>query len=153
MADGRADLLQWVGRLQSVMNSAEAFAAVALAAVACDGVMGHDEARALRGQLECRVPFSGRSEESMGRMFDGLLERLRSQGWRALISTAMPVLSLPQRETALAMAAQLVHCDKVVTAQEVELLTEMAALTNLPSDRAALILDVVAVLNRDCLAG
>lgn len=153
MTDGRADLLQWMGRLQSVMDSAEAFAAVALAAVACDGVMGHGEARALRGQLECRVPFSGRSEESMGRMFDALLERLRSEGWRALINTAMPVLSPAQRETALAMAAQLVHCDRVVTPQEVDLLTEMASLTDLPADRAALILDVVGILNRDCLAG
>lgn len=153
MTDRKADLLQWMRRLLSVMNPAEAFAAVALAAVACDGVMGHDEARALRGQLECRLPFSGRSEESMGRMFDGLLERLRSEGWRSLIKAAIPVLSLPQRETALAMAAQLVHCDRVVTPQEMELLTEMAALTDLPADRAALILDVVAVLNRDCLAG
>jgi|LakMenE01Jun11ns_1017448.scaffolds.fasta_scaffold9958839_6 hypothetical protein len=153
MTDGRADLLQWEGRLLSAMNSAEAFAAVALAAVACDGVMGHDEARALRGHLECRVPFSGNSEESMGRLFDGLLVRLRREGWRALIHSAMPVLSAPQRETSLAMAAQLVHCDRVVTPQELELLNEMAALTDLPADRAALILDVIAVLNRDCLAG
>jgi hypothetical protein len=152
MTDRRADLLQWRIRSLSVKNPAEAFAAVALAAVACDGVMGHDEARALRGQLECRAPFSGRSEESMGRMFDGLLQILRAEGWRALINTAMPALSQQQRETALAMAAQLVHSDRVVNPQELELLSEMAALTDLPADRAAQILDVVAVLNRDCLA-
>ncbi len=135
------------------MNPAEAFAAVALAAVACDGVMGHDEARALRGQLECRSPYSERSEESMGRLFDDLLGQLRSHGWRALLTSAIPALSLPQRETALAMAAQLVHCDRLVTAEEMELLREMAALTNLPAERAAQILDVIAVLNRDSLAG
>lgn len=134
------------------MNPAEAFAAVALATVACDGVMGHEEARALRSQLECRVPYSERSEESMGRLFDGLLERLRTSGWRALINDAMPSLSLPQRETALAMAAQLVHCDRLVTPEEQELLREMAALTELPGGQAEQILEVIAALNRDCLA-
>ena len=36
------------------MTSAEAFAAVALAAVACDGSLGRDEVHALRRQLEYR---------------------------------------------------------------------------------------------------
>jgi len=85
------------------MDSAEAFAAIALAAVACDGGLDHDEARSLRGQLEGRHPFSGRSEESMGRLFDGLLDQLRSDGWRALIGQAVPALSPSQQETALAM--------------------------------------------------
>lgn len=135
------------------MNPAEAFAAVALAAVACDGVMGQDETCALRSQLECRAPFRERSEEDMGRMFDGLLARLRSGGWRALIHAAMPVLSLPQRETALAMAAQLVHCDRMVSPEEMELLREMAGTADLPAGRAEQILDVIAALNCDCLAG
>ena len=39
------------------MNKTEAFAALALAAVACDGVFGRDEARALRQQLEFRYPY------------------------------------------------------------------------------------------------
>jgi hypothetical protein len=72
------------------MNPAEAFAAIALAAVACDGVLDQDEARQLRGQLECRHPYSQTSEESMGRLFDGLLDRLRHHGWRPLIAEAIP---------------------------------------------------------------
>lgn len=134
------------------MTPDEAFAAIALAAVACDGTLDHDEARSLRGQLERRTPYAERSEESMGRLFDGLLDRLRSDGWRTLVAEAIPALSLEQQETALAMAAQLVHCDRVVSEEEVELLQTMAEGMGLPAGRAEGILEVIAVLNRDSLA-
>ena len=88
----------------------------------------------------------------MGRLFDGLLDQLRAEGWRPLLGQAIPVLSPPQQETALAMAAQLVHCDRVVAPEEHALLQEMASRMLLPEGRAAQILDVIAVLNRDSLA-
>ena len=109
------------------MTPAEAFAAIALAAVACDGTLDQEEARSLRGQLERRQPYVDRNEESMGRLFDGLLDQLRAEGWRPLLGQAIPVLSPPQQETALAMAAQLVHCDRVVAPEEHALLQEMAS--------------------------
>ena len=59
------------------MTSAEAFAAVALAAVACDGSLGRDEAHALRRQLEYRSLYRDRSEAAMGDLFDTLLHNLR----------------------------------------------------------------------------
>ncbi|MFM7169229.1 MAG: tellurite resistance TerB family protein [Cyanobium sp.] len=134
------------------MNSAEAFAAIALVAVACDGVMDPLEARLLRAQLDGRHPFRERSEESMGRLFEGLLDQLHTEGWRALISKAIPALSLSQQETALAMAAHLVHGDQTVTAEEAGLLQDMASLMTLPPHRAEQILEVIAVLHRDSLA-
>ena len=62
------------------MNSAEAFAAIALAAVACDGSLGRDEAHALRTQLEYRSWYSSSTEADMGDLFDRLLHNLRDQG-------------------------------------------------------------------------
>ena len=44
------------------MTTPEAFAAIALAAVACDGKLGRDEAHALRCQLEYRSLYSDSSE-------------------------------------------------------------------------------------------
>ena len=38
------------------MNAAEAFAAIALAAIACDGVVDPHEAKLLRGLLDHRQP-------------------------------------------------------------------------------------------------
>jgi len=135
------------------MTPSEAFAAIALVAVACDGALDKDEAHALRTQLEARSPFRSATEADMGNLFDGLLTRLRQEGWRALISEAIPTLSAQQQETALAMAAQLVNCDRVVQPLELEFLTSLAEQMTIPAERSAVILDVIAVLNRDSLAG
>jgi hypothetical protein len=136
----------------AAMNAPEAFAAIALAAVACDGSLTQEEAHHLRGQLETRHPYCQSDEARMGRLFDALLDQLRREGWRSLVAEAIPVLSTPQQETALAMAAQLVHSDRVVSEEERELLRQMATLLTLPPERVEQILDVIAVLNRDSLA-
>ncbi len=69
-----------MGNRVEPMNSAEAFAAVALAAVACDGVLGRDEAHALRLQLEYRSLYSTNSEAAMGELFDQLLSGAERPG-------------------------------------------------------------------------
>ena len=107
-----------MGNRVEPMNSAEAFAAVALAAVACDGVLGRDEAHALRLQLEYRSLYSTNSEAAMGELFDQLLAVLRDQGVPGLVAQALPVLSPRQQQSALALAANLVHADRKVTVEE-----------------------------------
>jgi tellurite resistance protein len=134
------------------MTPAEAFAAVALVAVACDGVLDRKEARALRGQLEPRTPFRDQSESAMGDLFDGLLQTLRTQGADPLLAEALTQLTPEQQETALAMAAQLIHADRVVEPEEQALLERMALQLNVPAERSRQILEVIAVLNRDSLA-
>jgi hypothetical protein len=134
------------------MTPAEAFAAIALVAVACDGVVDPHEAKLLRSQLDDRHPYVGHSEETMGQLFERLLDQLHADGWRALMSRAIPVLSPSQQETALAMAAHLTHGDSSLTLEEEALLKEMAALMSLPKGRADQILEVIAVLHRDSLA-
>lgn len=135
------------------MNAYEAFAAIALVAVACDGSLDSQEAKALRNQLEGRTPFRTLSDDSMGTLFDGLLTRLRQEGWQALLDAALPVLTTDQQETAMALAAQLIHCDRIVEPQERELLERMSSLATLPAGRAEQIFGVIEVLNRDSLAG
>ncbi|MEB3319047.1 MAG: tellurite resistance TerB family protein [Cyanobacteriota bacterium] len=137
--------------MDSLMSPAEAFAAIALAAVACDGSVDHHEAALLRGMLEGRHPYQGRSEETMGLLFEGLLDQLQAAGWQALISRAITALNACQRETALAMAAHLIHGDRQVSAEERHLLDELATQMGLPDGRAEQILEVIAVLHRDSL--
>ena len=135
------------------MTPAEAFAAIALIAVACDGVVDPHEASLLRSQLDGRHPYIEHSEESMGQLFERLLDHLHVHGWRALLSEAIPALSPSQQETALAMAAHLVHGDRLVSEEEMALLQHMAERMGLPEGRAQQILEVIAVLHRDSLAG
>ena len=133
------------------MTSAEAFAAVALAAVACDGSLGRDEAHALRRQLENRSLYVSCSEAEMGELFDRLLTLLRERGVAGLIDSAVPVLDQRQQESALAVAAHLVHADRKVTPEESEFLERLAVQLNLPSGEAQMIIRSIEALNRDSL--
>ena len=135
------------------MNSAEAFAAIALAAVACDGSLGRDEAHALRTQLEYRSLYSSSSEADMGDLFDRLLHNLRDQGVGGLIEQALPVLSSSQQQSALAVAAHLTHADRNVTAEESAFLLDLSQRMALPEGEAASILVAIEALNRDRLDG
>ena len=134
------------------MTEAEAFAAVALGAVACDGVLGKDEAHALRRQLEYRSPYKDRSEEEMAALFDTLLTVLREQGIDQLITQALPQLKPHQQETALAVAAQLVHADRKVGVSEADFLSKLGTKLALPEGRAEAVIGAIMVLNRDSLA-
>ena len=134
------------------MTPDQAFAAIALAAVGCDGQLGREEARLLRNQLEFRQPYCSQNELAMATLFDQLLAVLRSEGWSALVAQAVPVLVPEQRETALALAAHLVRADRSVSAEEEGFLAELSQRLELPQGRADAILEVIATLHRDALA-
>lgn len=96
-------------------SAADAFAAIALAAIAADGELSAVEARALRQQLEFRQPFRRFSDQQMGELLDRVLAQLRGSSCEALVKQATPLLSVEQRETALAVAAHLIHADHIET--------------------------------------
>jgi len=135
------------------MNASEAFAAIALAAVACDGTLDAGEAAMLRQLLAGRSPYGDLGEAAMAKLFDGLLERLRSGGWEQLIAAAAPVLSAPQQETAFAVAALLVYANRSFQPVEQRMLARLGELTAVPEERSQQILEVMAVLHRDSLRG
>jgi hypothetical protein len=134
------------------MTPSEAFAAIALVSVACDGRLDQEEARELRQQLEGRTPFRERSEKEMALLFDRLLGLLRSEGWERLLERALPQLLPRQQETAFAMAAHLVHSDRVIDPRERQLLELMAELAEMPAERSERILEVITLLHCDSLA-
>ncbi|MCB4376955.1 MULTISPECIES: tellurite resistance TerB family protein [unclassified Synechococcus] len=133
------------------MTTQEAFAAIALAAVACDGRLGRDEAHALRCQLEYRSLYSDSSEAAMGQLFDRLLLLLRDQGVDGLIASALPQLNARQQQSALAVAAHLVHADRKVTPEETEFLDQLTSQMSLPVNEARMVVQAIEALNRDML--
>jgi hypothetical protein len=136
-----------------VSSPAEAFAAIALAAVACDGALDALEVRGLRQQLEYRQPYCSLSDAAMERLLDHLLLILRQQGCGSLVAQAVPWLSGDQRETALAVAADLTRADHVETTAEGRFLENLAKQLEIAPERRAAILDVIGLLNNDSLAG
>jgi hypothetical protein len=135
-----------------ITTAAQAFAAVALAAVACDGQLATVEARSLRQQLDYRQPFCDLGDPARGALLDNLLQLLRLHGWEALVSQAAPLLNRQQAETALAVAAALTQADHVESSAEVTFLHTLSDALALEPDRARVIVEVVALLNRDSLA-
>ena len=133
------------------MTTQEAFAAIALAAVSCDGKLGRDEAHALRCQLEYRSLYSDSSEAAMGQLFDRLLLLLRDQGVDGLIASALPQLNARQQQSALAVAAHLVHADRKVTPEETEFLDQLTSQMSLPVNEARMVVQAIEALNRDML--
>ena len=133
------------------MTTPEAFAAIALAAVACDGKLGRDEAHVLRCQLECRSLYNDSSEAAMGDLFERLLLLLREQGVQGLITTALPQLNPTQQQSALAVAAHLVHADRKITAEETDLLDQLTRQMTLPDNEARMVVEAIKALNRDML--
>jgi hypothetical protein len=136
-----------------VSSPAEAFAAICLAAVACDGELATLEVRGLRQQLEYRQPYCRFSDEAMERLLDGLLLILRQDGCDELVCQAVPLLNARQRETALAVAADLTRADHVESTAEQHFLARLAQQLEISQVRSATILEVIALLNNDSLAG
>ena len=134
------------------MTPAQAFAAICLAAVASDGVLGRDEARSLRIELEFRTPYVAMDEQAMASLFDDLLAIWREEGTEALVSQAVPQLNEQQRETALAVAIQLVRADRVLEPEEHAFITDLAQQLQLPEETSKAIVEVMDMLHRDALA-
>ena len=134
------------------MTDAEAFASIALAAVACDGTLGREEAHALRRELEYRTPYKDRTEQEMGALFDRLLVTLREQGVNQLVTEALPALSPLQQETALAVAVQLTHADRDVSPAEQVFLNQLCDRLTLPDGRAVAVMEAIMALHRDSLS-
>ena len=134
------------------MNSAQAFAAICLAAVASDGVLGRDEARSLRIELEFRTPYVGMGEAEMAGLFDELLALWRQHGSESLVGMAVPQLHERQREPALAVAIQLVRADRVLEPEELEFIDKLSKQLDLPEATSQTILQVMDMLHRDALA-
>ena len=133
-------------------SAADAFAAIALAAIAADGELSAVEARALRQQLEFRQPFRRFSDQQMGELLDRVLAQLRGSSCKALVKQATPLLSVEQRETALAVAAHLIHADHIETQSELSFLAQLQEVFGLDAIRSASILEVISLLHRDSLA-
>ena len=119
--------------------------------MAFDGTLGREEAHALRRQLEYRSLYRDSSEAEMGELFDQLLTIMRGSGVEGLIDQALPKLNVVQKESALAVAAHLVHADRKVTDDERDFLQRLAESINLPDGEASMVVRAIEALNRDSL--
>lgn len=126
----------------------EAFAAIALVAIAADGYLSDQEGRDMNHVLSRMQLFQSYSHDVMHRMFDKLLSLLKLQGPSVLIDAAKAQLPQHLKETAFAIATDLVLSDGTVTAQEQAFLDDLYRILEISGDTALQIVQVMTIKNR-----
>jgi hypothetical protein len=130
------------------MGSAEALASIAMVAIAADGYMAEQEGQDMTMLLSRMSLFSSYSSDALNHLFDLLLDRLKQEGPGILVSEAKAVLSQELRETAFAIATDLVLSDRTVTPQEQAFLEDLYRILDIPSTTAQQIVQVMTIKNR-----
>ncbi|MBE7382003.1 MAG: tellurite resistance TerB family protein [Leptolyngbya sp. SIO1E4] len=136
------------GITETDLTPAEAFAAVALVAIAADGYLSDQEGRDMTMLLSRMQLFRSFSNDVMHRMFDKLLAMLKRQGPGELIGLSKSCLPQDLRETAFAVATDLVLSDGTVTSQEQAFLDDLYRILEIPGDTALQIVQVMTIKNR-----
>jgi len=129
------------------LNAAEAFAAIALAAVASDGYLSDEEAHSMPIILSRMKLFQSYSDDMMRKLFDKLLGKFRRDGVSSLFHAAKESLPESLRQTAFAVATDLVLADGVVTDEEKAFLDELYRALEVNEDLANKIIDVMLIKN------
>lgn len=130
------------------LNAAESFAAIALAAVASDGYLSDEEAQSIPFILSRMKLFQTYSDDMMRRLFDKLLGKLKRDGVAALFLSAKDSLPENLKQTAFAVATDLVLADGVVTNDEKEFLDELYKALEIPEEVARNVIDVMLIKNQ-----
>jgi hypothetical protein len=132
----------------AALSPAEAFASIALVAIAADGYLADQEGEDMSLLLARMKLFSNYQGEAMNRMLDKLLDRLKQQGPGRLVTMAKTYLPPELRETAFAVATDLILSDRTVTQQEQAFLDDLYRILELPEQLALQIVHVMTIKNR-----
>lgn len=133
---------------EQTLSPAEAFACIALVAIAADGYLSDQEGRDMTTMLARMRLFESYSADAMKQLFDRLLKLLKQYGPGALITQAKAALPEELRETAFAIATDLVLSDRTVTAQEQAFLDDLYQILEIPGTMALQIVQVMNIKNR-----
>lgn len=134
--------------VKELMTPAEAFAAITLSAIASDGYISEDETRALTVTLSRMKLYRSYSNDVMEQMFDKLLGILRYEGMNGLFDIAKESLPYEMRESAFAVASDLILADGVIAVEEQEFLNDLYQALSLDSEVATQIVEVMLIKNR-----
>lgn len=145
---GLFDKMFTQNRVEETFSPAEAFAAITLSAVAADGYLSDEEAQGLSFVLSRMKMFKSYPNDVMRRMFDKLIGIQRRDGAMALFQAAQASLPHELRETAFAVATDLVLADGLVTQEEENFLNQLYQALEISGDTAMQIVQVMMIKNR-----
>jgi tellurite resistance protein len=141
-------VLESQSQVQDALSPAEAVAAITLAAIASDGYMSEEEARCVSASLSRMKLFQSHTSDAIVGMFEKLLNLLQQEGIDALFRAAQASLPENLKESAFAVATDMVLADGVVTREEQDFLNDLYHSLGIASDIANQIVQVMLIKNR-----
>ena len=135
------------GGVQNALTRHEAFAVIALIAVAPDGNLSQKQANDVYQVLSNLKALNSHSKDDMQSMLDELSGIIRHQGINSLFDAAKDSMQEDLRETAFAIATDLVLADGIL-AEEEDFLTELYQALRISSEIGQKIIEVMLIKNR-----
>ena len=135
-------------QVKDVLSPAEAVVAITLGAIASDGYISEEEVHRVSAILSRMKLFQSYANDGIVGMFDKLLNLLRSEGIDSLFRAAQASLPENLRESAFALATDMVLADGVVTREEQDFLNDLYHCLGIASDVANQIVQVILIKNR-----
>jgi hypothetical protein len=129
------------------INSAEAFAAICLVAIASDGYLSEGESDDMKTRLS-RMKLFQDSVEDFDRMTQYLLDQLKKYGPNELVNSAKAALPPNLGPTAFAMAVDLIFSDGSVSAEERAFIDDLRRILLIPDELALKIVEVLTLKNQ-----
>ncbi|MGA7932181.1 MAG: tellurite resistance TerB family protein [Kovacikia sp.] len=129
-------------------SPAEAFAAIALVAIASDGHFSEEEIDLINTSLRRMQLFKSYPVDVLRRMYDKLFGILRRNGINSLLDTAKSALPYDLREPAFAIATDLILSDGTVTTEEEAFLNQLCQSLEINSATALKTVEVMLIKNR-----
>jgi tellurite resistance protein len=130
------------------LSPAEAFAAIALTAVAADGYITGSETQIINTTLSRMQLFSEYSEEEKRSMIDRLFCQIQEQGYDTLMVAAIAQLPGNLKETVFAIATDITLADGELSEEEENLLNALYSSLEIEEEMATKIIDVMLIKNR-----
>ncbi|MBD1939845.1 tellurite resistance TerB family protein [Microcoleus sp. FACHB-68] len=130
------------------LSRAEAFAAIALAAIASDGYFTNTETRTIFLVLSRMKLFEGYSELQIKSVLDNLLQFLKQHGTEAFVNSAKEFLSPELQATAFAVSVDLVLSDGVLHKKEEKFLADLQHVLGVSDETADQLIHAMLIKNR-----
>ena len=130
------------------LSKEEAFAAVAFAAIAADGVITEEEARGFIVGLYRMKMFANFSDRDMNAILNKLVNTIKKNGLEGMVTMANESLPADLKQTAFAFATDLAFADGDVDQTERDILTKVQQLMAIPEAQAMKIIEVIMIKNK-----
>ena len=137
-----------LGSSTDKLTEAEGMAGIALAAIASDGMITEEEAAGLGTTLSRMKVYGGMSNRDVNKVFEKLIKVARAEGVDKLLELSSGAVRAELKQTAFAVAADLLMADGHVAPEEKKFLEKIQHSLAVTDEVALKIVEVMSIKNR-----